>query len=276
MKFELKGNWGTTIVVLFWALIILGAVSIGYGFYYLHSPHPQTNPKTIHEGVTLFIPGSLYVSEVNITASTTDVFASFNTFNLTMHIQFSNAQSISKAYFLIIPTSFNSSVLSTTDSIQKYVTTSLAEGNGFNLTNTIKNYSASSVNEFPVRATADFSISDDGEYTIMSVILPNDGTFEIGHVDQTLLNVLPYSSYLEAESVREVAQSTVIQLWLSYIVLGFTSVVSSFTLSQVVDVKQKPERKTTMIWLLVLLVVLTTLWFIFFSRVEFGVTYVFL
>jgi hypothetical protein len=36
-------------------------------------------------------------------------------------------------------------------------------------------------------------------------------------------------------NVREVAQSTVTQIWLSYLMLGFTLIVASFTLSQIVE-----------------------------------------
>lgn len=84
--------------MLFWALILLGALSIGYGFYYLHSPHPETTPKTLHEGAMLVVPNDPYVSEVNITASTSDVFAAFNSFNLTMHIQLNNTQARARAF----------------------------------------------------------------------------------------------------------------------------------------------------------------------------------
>jgi hypothetical protein len=40
-------------------------------------------------------------------------------------------------------------------------------------------------------------------------------------------------------NVREVAQSTVTQIWLSYLTLGFTLIVASFALSQVVEVKPR-------------------------------------
>jgi len=265
MKFEPRGNLNISIVLAFWILVMLGAISIGYGFYYLHSPHPETSPKTIHEGVIIVIPNYPYVAEVNITASTSDVFASFNTFNLTMHIQFNDSQDISKAYILLIPTSFNTSVFTSTGVIQKLVAFSLSVGNGFNLTSVIREYTPSSLNASPVRATADFSLSDDGEYTFLVLVLPNHGVFEIGKTNQTLLNVLPYSSYLEAESVREIAQSTITQIWLSYLMLGFTLIVSSFTLSQVVDVKRKPRGSTIMAALLIVLIVLAVAWFAFVS-----------
>jgi hypothetical protein len=265
MKFEAKGKTGVSMVFIFWALIVLGGLSVGYGFFFLNSPHPETHPKTIHQGVMMLVPNDPYVSEANFTASTSDVFSSFNPFNLTMHVQFNNTQDISKAYLLVIQTSTNTSAFSSTVAIQKFVSSVLSAGSGFNFTGVLKEYPSAVTNSSPIRATAIFSVSGDGQFTVLILTLQTNGVFTLGKTQQTLLDILPYSSYLQSESVREVAQSTVIQIWLSYLMLGFTLIVTSFTLSQVVEVKSKPRGRTVLALLAALLVALAIVRFFLFS-----------
>jgi hypothetical protein len=263
MKLELKGLFGELVVATFWALIILCFVSIGYGFYYLRSPHQEAQPKIIHLQAMLIILNDPYVSEINITGSTTDVFSAFNPFNLTLHVKLNNTQDISKAYLILTPISLNTSLINSNAAVQKFITAALSAGTGFNLTSILKSYSPAVTNIHSIRATAIFSVSSEGQFTLFVVTLLSNGLFYMGKPEQTLLNIQPYSSYLQAESIHETVRSTITEIWLSYIMLGFTLVVSAFTLSQVIEVKSKIHRRNVIIVLTILLVTLMVIWAIF-------------
>ena len=213
---------------MIWILIVFGLFFSIYGFYYLQfGNHPLTVPRLIHGGTELVYPEPFHLVSVNVTLVTYDAFAALNPIQMELRATLNNTQDISKVILVMVPLSFNASFIHSSQTVSEFLTAAQAQTAVINLTSGLPRTS--------IFYNSTMKVSEDGQYTLLGLTLLKSGLLEKGTLQQPVVNILPYSALIEAEGVRQTAENTVIQTWVSYEILGLTLVVTALTIAQVIE-----------------------------------------
>ena len=231
LKFSPPRRIGIILAGVIVLLIVSGLVSLFYGFYYLQfGEHPLTQPRLIHGGTELVYPEPFHLTSVNVTLVTYDAFAALNPIQVELRATLNNTQDISRVVLVMVPLSFNASFIRSSQTVSEFLTAAQAETAVINLTSALPRTS--------IFYNTTMKVSEDGQYTILDLTLLKSGLLEKGTVQQPLVNILPYSALIEAEGVRQTAENTVVQTWVSYEILGLTLVVTALTMAQVIELRK--------------------------------------
>jgi hypothetical protein len=231
LKFAPPRKIGILFAGVTWFLIVAGVFFTVYGFYYLQfGEHPLTKPSLIHGGTELVYPEPFHLVSVNVTLVTYDAFAALNPIQLELRATVNNTQDISKLVLVMVPLSFNASFIHSSQTVSEFLTAAEAQTAVVNLTSGLPKAS--------IFYNATMRVSEDGEYTLLDLTLLKSGLLEKGILQQPVVNILPYSALIEAEGVRQTAENTVVQTWVSYEILGLTLVVTALTMAQVIELRK--------------------------------------
>lgn len=216
--------WKVVVVIL---LLMGCAFVVGAAKFQFFAGHPETKPKTLNaKGILIYpLPTPSHVSEMEFAFRTTDAFAAFHPFVMNLTFSLNNPSQIKQLYAVLVPTSLNSSLISSNEGIKQFIQTSQEGGTLFNDTDG-GNFGVTA------RYGASLSVSEDGQYTIMTLVLLSSGVYEKGYIHQTALPIEPYSSFLQASTARLTAQSIVFQTTTTYLIIGLTLVVIALTVVQ--------------------------------------------
>ena len=228
MRFTPSKKIGRIFAVMIWILIVFGLFFSIYGFYYLQfGNHPLTEPRLIHGGTELVYPEPFHLVSVNVTLVTYDAFAALNPIQMELRATLNNTQDISKVILVMVPLSFNASFIHSSQTVSEFLTAAQAQTAVVNLTSGLPRAS--------IFYNTTMKVSEDGQYTLLDLTLLKSGLLEKGTLQQPVVNILPYSALIEAEGIRQTAENTVIQTWVSYEILGLTLVVTALTIAQVIE-----------------------------------------
>ncbi len=220
---------GSTFSKVVFVIFILvgGAFVAGAAYFQFFTAHAGSTPKTLNsKGILIFpLPASSHISKMEFAFKTTDVFAAFHPFIMNLTFSLNDTSQIKQLYAALVPTSLNSSLISSNEGIRQFIQTSEAAGTLFNVTDG-GTFGAAA------RYGANLSVSEDGQYTIMTFVLLSNGVYEEGYIHQAALPIEPYSSYLQASTARLTAQSIAFQTTTTYLIIGLTLVVIALTVAQ--------------------------------------------